>query len=148
MSHIPASAMPHTRAEGDTIDGQPPQAEGERQEAEPNTATPLTSEAPATATGNREGGVADRVARAAGEPKGTAATDNQPAVDGTVKAQDDQQTTKSRAPQRSAMRSEIGMAAFALGGLAIAGGIAAALYPRSDPEDSRGKAATRQRKGG
>lgn len=72
MSHTPASAKPDER----------PTAPAKRD------AAPLSSEAPGTATGNREGGGADRAALAAGEPEGTASVEGQSAVDGTVTAED------------------------------------------------------------
>ncbi|PAX09354.1 hypothetical protein [Sphingomonas lenta] len=150
MSHIPASKMPHAHAEGDTIDEQPPQPNNAQPEPEPTTATPLTSQAPATATGNREGSSADETARDAGAPQAAGGATAQPAVDGTVTAQGENadagsDATSTASKVRSGLRSRTGIAALAIGGLAIAGGIAAALFPRGQAKDE-GKSKKRRRK--
>lgn len=151
MSHIPASKMPHAHADGDTIDEQPPQPNNAQPEPEPTTATPLTSQAPATATGNRGGSQADETARDAGTPEAAGGQGSQPAVDGSVTAQDaktasDGSSTTAKA--RSGLRSRTGIAALAIGGLAIAGGIAAVLFPRGEAKDeSKGKKQRRRKKG-
>lgn len=122
MSHIPASAMPHARSNGD-----------------PATAAPLASQAPATVTGNREGSPADQVARDAGRPDVPA----QAPVDGTVTAED-RPSPGSPPKRRSRLRSPAGLAAIAIGGLAVAGGVAATLYPKARGDE---KPKSKSRKG-
>lgn len=139
MSHIPSSAMPHAHTNGDTLDDQQPQQK--QPEPEPTTARAATTQAPATATGDREGGEADRVSRVSGEAGATAFRERQPPVDGTVTAKD---SASAAAPPRRGLRSPLGVATLAFGGLAIAGGIAAALFPKNG-EKQQPKAAKRRR---
>lgn len=151
MSHIPASAMPHAHANGDAIDDQPPQADQRQPEAEPTTATPdqsapaagdatapaplatsatqraqgeapLQSAAPATSTGNRAGGGADRISDAAGEPDATATRTGQAPVQG-----DEREQIGGRL--RSAATSRAGIAALSVAGVAAIAGIVAAALP-------------------
>ncbi|HEX8389363.1 MAG TPA: hypothetical protein VF636_10120 [Sphingomonas sp.] len=172
MSHIPSSAMPHAQAHDDAADGAAG-ATAEKPRPDPTTATPdqktlgdgaatgpapyatsatqraageapLSSAGPGTATGNRQGGDADRALdaiSASGVKSG-----GQSAVDGTVTAQDDGAPSSPEPAPRSG-RSRLGIAALALGGLALVGGVAAALFPRGGEEVPKPKKGKRRKKG-
>lgn len=91
---------------------------------------PLSSAAPGTGTGNRQGSDADRTAQGAGEPAATASTPGQPSVQ-----HDGGERTGSH------RRRTAGRAALALGGLAAIGGIIATVFPmvRDRNEGGKGK---------
>lgn len=94
---------------------------------------PLSSAAPGTKTGNRQGSDADRTAQAAGEPAATAASTGQAPV------QEDAEEQTPANEGRSVGRTA-GRAALALGGLAAIGGIIATVFPMvRDRNDGAGK---------
>lgn len=142
MSHIPASAMPHARADGDTIDDQPRQPEQAKPASDPAIATPPAFDGPVIDTGNREEATAGQATHKEGQSR----TPAQPPLDAAA-AQRRQPSPAAAPERRSALGTPFGIAALAIGGIAVIGGLAATLLPAWRAEsEGKGKAKPKKRR--
>lgn len=141
MSHIPAAKMPHAHAHNDRIDGEPAQPDQAQPAPEPTTAVPPASASGAfpTSGGELPGGASDAKGGNAGRAEapssaGAGSTGGSEARSGPVNgpsARDEDD------------RSPFAIAAMVIGGLAVVGGIVAALTPflvaRDEPKSKKRK---------
>ncbi|WP_375403374.1 hypothetical protein [uncultured Sphingomonas sp.] len=111
MSHIPASRMPHAHAQDERIDDQPAQPGQAQPAPEPTTTVPPASASGASPTGG------DRAADAGS---------------GSDKADTPVNGPSARDEKH---QSSLPIAAMVVGGLAVVGGLVAALLPLLTPKD-------------
>lgn len=123
MSHIPASRMPHAHAHGDLAE---PQADQDQPAPEPTTSVP-----PASASG-----VLSAAEHSSVDGPTSEATKNDAASSpGDIRSRevDKIATTGGLSARDEDERSPYALAAMVIGGLAIVGGIVAALVPLLAP---------------